>query len=159
MLRKLEKAQQQWGGSIAVIDNWLEERKQLLVLYCQLSGVQQFSGHDNQLPGEADIKAFCQVMMDYISAGHFEVYDQITSKNKSDNNEEGVSLAEELYPQITQSTDVALTFNDNYAEKNADELTEQFDKDLASLGEALDDRFELEDKLIQSLHLAQQTTE
>ena len=47
MLTKLQQATEQWGGFNSTIDDWLEERKQLLVQYCQLAGLPPFERTDN----------------------------------------------------------------------------------------------------------------
>ena len=90
--------------------------------------------------------------MDYLSAGHFEVYDQIVSQCEINGND-SKSLAEALYPKISASTDIALEFNDNYAEPSAENAFDTFDQDLSMLGQTLEDRFGLEDELIQTLFI------
>ncbi len=151
MLTRLEKAQQQWGGSHSLIDNWLAERQQLLVNYCKLAGMSPYDSNDHALPAKADIQAFCQILMDYVSAGHFEVYDSIV-KDCERNGPEGLALAKALYPRISETTDTALDFNDQYAEVNEQDLLADFDTHLSRLGEALELRFELEDELIHNVY-------
>ncbi len=46
MLTRLEKAQQKWGGSHSVIDKWLTERQELLVLFCRIAG---FSPYEKKI--------------------------------------------------------------------------------------------------------------
>ena len=160
MLTRLEQAQNKWGGSHSAIDNWLNERQELLVRYCQLAGTPPFERKDNALPQEADIILFCQLMMDYISAGHFEVYEQIVKACKV-NGAASHQLATNLYPRIDVTTDTALVFNDKYAdqeqingkETNAEELFASFDADLSKVGQAMEERFGLEDELIEALYL------
>lgn len=162
MLTRLEKAQNKWGGSHSAIDNWLNERQELLVRYCQLAGTSPFEQKDNALPVEADIILFCQVMMDYISAGHFEVYEHIVKACKV-NGHNSHQLATKLYPQIDVTTDTALVFNDKYTDReetdengnpiNLEELFADFDADLSKIGQAMEKRFELEDELIEALYL------
>ncbi|NQZ05872.1 MAG: sigma D regulator [Algicola sp.] len=159
MLTRLEQAQDKWGGSHSAIDNWLNERQELLVRYCQLAGTSQFDQQEKALPNEKDILLFCQVMMDYISAGHFEVYEQIVKACKVNGNDSH-SLATTLYPKIDCTTDTALTFNDRYADKNsaenagksAEEVFASFDTDLSHVGQALEERFGFEDELIETLY-------
>ena len=79
MLTRLEKAQQKWGGSHTVIDKWLSERQELLVLYCRIAGFSPYDKKDHALPDQLQIQNFCQLLMDYLSAGHFEVYDDIAN--------------------------------------------------------------------------------
>ena len=151
MLTRLEQAQKQWGGSLGAIDNWLQERQDLLVAYCQLAGLPPFDNVDRALPQKSDIQAFCQVLMDYLSAGHFEVFDQVVAQCKK-NGPDSLASAKQIYPQIAKSTDIALTFNDKYAELDDGDLIEGFDNSLSALGQFLEERFELEDQLIEILH-------
>lgn len=153
MYTRLQSARQQWGGSSTAIDSWLEERQQLIVSYCKLAALPPFDKQqqENQLPAQEDILVFCQLLMDYLSAGHFEVYDQIVSQCQINGND-SKSLAQALYPKISASTDIALEFNDNYAEPSDDNDFTTFDLDLSGLGQALEERFGLEDELIQTLH-------
>lgn len=151
MLSQLEQAQQKWGGSHSVIDAWLAERQELLVLYYKVAGCSP-SRNDKALPEQVDIQSFCQILMDYLSAGHFEIYDNIVEACQ-EKGPESAKLAQSLYPRITETTDVALDFNDKYAEVSQDtQMLEDFDADLSTLGEALELRFELEDELIDNLY-------
>ncbi len=151
MLTRLEKAQQKWGGSHSVIDKWLAERQELLVMYCALAGFNGKGRNDHALPEVAQIQGFCQILMDYLSAGHFEIYDDI-AKQCQQKGPQSIELAKSLYPRISETTDLALEFNDKYTELAADDLMAEFDRDLSTLGEALELRFELEDELIDNLY-------
>lgn len=151
MLTRLEKAQQKWGGSHTVIDKWLTERQELLVLYCRIAGFSPYDKKDHALPDQLQIQNFCQILMDYLSAGHFEVYDDI-AKACEQKGPHSQQLASELYPRISETTDTALDFNDKYAEVDKEDLLKDFDDDLSKLGEALELRFELEDELIDNLY-------
>lgn len=159
MLTRLEQAQNKWGGSHSAIDSWLNERQELLVHYCKLVGTDRTDPKDNALPNHQEIVLFCQVMMDYISAGHFEVYEQIVKACKV-NGSASQELAISLYPRIDSTTDTALSFNDKYADldseenkdKSPDEIFADFDMDLSQVGQALEERFGLEDELIETLY-------
>ena len=151
MLNKLEVAQQQWGGANQVIDAWLLERQEVLVSYCELAGLPPYNKLENTLPQSDDVKRFCQLLLDYISAGHFEIFDNIVASCQK-KGPESSQKAKQIYPLINKSTDFALQFNDKYAENENFKATNGFDESLARLGGLLDDRFELEDKLIQILY-------
>ncbi|AWB67117.1 sigma D regulator [Saccharobesus litoralis] len=151
MLSRLESTQAQYGGASKVIDSWLEERQEWLVRYCQLAGLPPFEKNAAALPNQTEVQAFCQVMMDYLSAGHFEIYDQIVSKCEVHGGE-SVELARSLTPKIAASTEIAVSFNDKYAEANGDDDYEPFDEDLSTLGQQMEERFEYEDKLIHTLY-------
>ncbi len=49
MLERLEQAQEQWGGSHSVIDNWLAERQELLVKYYHLAGCAPYDKKESRV--------------------------------------------------------------------------------------------------------------
>ena len=152
MLTKLEKAKEEWGGTLSIIDTWLEARQECVVLYCQLAGLPPYQQETRSLPEQAKITKFCQILLDYASTGHFEVYEQIIAQCKVDG-EENLKIAQELYSRITKTTDTALNFNDKYAENASDKALLDFDKDLSELGQIMEGRFEREDQLLEVVHL------
>lgn len=152
MLTKLEQAKEEWGGTLAVIDKWLEERQSLVILYCELAGLPPYQQETRSLPAQEKITQFCQMLLDYASKGHFEIYEQIILQCKLDG-EENLKIAQELYSRITSTTDTALNFNDNYAEAKDEQNLLNFDKDLSELGQVMESRFEREDQLLEVVHL------
>ena len=44
MLEDVKTLQQHWGGVSEIIDRWLEERRDMLVKYCELSEIKSFDG-------------------------------------------------------------------------------------------------------------------
>jgi len=151
MLTKLEQAQQAWGGTHNAIDHWLEERQELIVDYCKLEGLPPFE-KTAALPSKDELQAFCQILIDYLSTGHFEVYDQIVSQC-AEYSTQSLKLAQEIQPQIVLTTEALVEFNDKYAEDNQDDdaLIMSLDKDMSKVGELLEQRFELEDRLLYTL--------
>lgn len=147
MLEDCKNAQERWGGVSDIIDKWLKERKELLVQYCGISDIAQKS--NEEMRGSA-VQNLCQIMVDYISAGHFEVYDQLVNEGREFDNHEGLKSADEQFKIIDSSTEQILDFNDKYQE--TDDLTTIVD-DLSSLGETLAHRFEAEDAIIETLHV------
>lgn len=148
MLENCESASERWGGVSKLIDRWLKERKDLLVLFCNLSN--KDSG-DTAEEREVSVRRFCQILVDYISAGHFEVYEQLVKEGKEFGDTEGLEKAKVHYKTIDGTTEEILDFNDKYQE--TDDL-ESLEPDLSSLGEALATRFEAEDNMIEILHMA-----
>ncbi|MBN0988350.1 sigma D regulator [Amphritea pacifica] len=149
MLEKCHNAQERWGGVSDIIDNWLEERRKLISFFVSLpqQNVQETLNDK--------IQEFCQLMMDYISSGHFEVYEQLL-KQGSEFNDGSLEKAQALFPKIQASTDAALDFNDIYSGFEGVTLQEMYELtcQLSSLGEALEERFSLEDTMIEILHTA-----
>jgi len=151
MLTKLEQAQQKYGGANTVIDSWLTERQELLVKYCKLAGLPPFESETKALPEAYDVNSFCQILIDYLSAGHFEVYNDIV-KQCQEHGPESASLAEQIYPQITATTDLLVSFNDKYTNITTETDLSGFDTDLSKVGQILEQRLELEDELIHTLY-------
>ncbi|MDO6565007.1 sigma D regulator [Amphritea sp. 1_MG-2023] len=149
MLEKCRNAQERWGGVSDIIDNWLEERQKLISFFVSLP--QQ--NIQNTLNDK--IQEFCQQMMDYISSGHFEVYEQLL-KQGSEFNDGSLEKAQALFPKIQDSTDAALDFNDIYSNFEGQTLKDMYELtcQLSALGEALEERFSLEDNMIEILHIA-----
>ncbi|PCJ49399.1 MAG: sigma D regulator [Gammaproteobacteria bacterium] len=150
MLNQLDQAKEKWGGYHSLIDRWLEDRQQLLVNFCSLFKVMDTTNQQT-LPDYDSLTKFCQQLVDYISLGHFEVYESLVSECDVEG-ETSLNLAKNLYPEITKTTELALAFNDKYINiKNIDKY-EILSKDLSKIGEVLATRIELEDQLIDTLH-------
>jgi len=150
MLESCESAQERWGGVHKIIDKWLNERQELLVLYVAIQGLKPFSSRET--PVSVKIQAFCQVLMDYCSAGHFEVYEQLI-KEAEEFNDGSIELANKHYPRLEFITSECVAFNDAYqTAENCIEKIADLSKDLSALGELLEERFEIEDSLIEALH-------
>lgn len=150
MLTRLETAKKRWGGNNSVIDSWLNERQGLLVKYCELAALPPYEQKHRTLPAQGAIREFCQLLMDYVSTGHFEIYNDVVSKCE-EHGESSLNLANSVYPKIANTTDYALAFNDKYAEQVKEGELEKFDLDLSKLGQHLEERFAHEDELIGTL--------
>ena len=148
MLDNCKSAHERWGGVSDIIDRWLKERQDLLVLYCNLSAVKEDSISEET---QANLRKFCQIMVDYVSAGHFEIYEQLVNEGREFDDQEGLKKAKVHYKAIDGTTEEILDFNDKYQE--TDDLSSVAD-DLSKLGEAIAIRFEAEDQMIEVLHNA-----
>ncbi len=146
MLNNCESARERWGGVSGIIDKWLNERKDLLVLYC---GLTNRDSTDTSEERAVKLRSFCQILVDYVSAGHFEVYEQLVIEGKEFGDSEGLSKAKVHYKTIDGTTEGILDFNDKYQETDDVETLIQ---DLSALGESLATRFEAEDSMIEVLH-------
>ncbi len=123
----------------------------MIVRYCDLARRGPFTSVEDALK---HLRVFCQVLVDYVSAGHFEIYDQLVEEAII-YNDGGVELARRIYPRIQATTEAALDFNDRF-DKTPEELEElnRLVPQLAELGVMLEERFLLEDTLIEKLHNA-----
>jgi regulator of sigma D len=75
MLENCKTREERWGGVEALIEAWLKERQELIVLYCSLSGAQAKLTSKSRTAQK--LQKFCEILVDYVSAGHFEIYDQL----------------------------------------------------------------------------------
>ncbi len=149
MLEQCRNAKERWGGVSDLIDRWLQERQDLLSLFVALP--QQPLGAE--LVGM--VHNFSEIMVDYASSWHFGVYEHLLAE-ADDFNDGGLDLARELDPKIRTTTDAVLIFSDNYAKRKSLCVQDvaHLCQDLSDLGELLEERFELEDRLIETLHNA-----
>lgn len=149
MLENCKSAKERWGGVNTLIDRWLQERQELLVDYCSLSTISEFD-EKNSEHGKK-IQHFCQTLVDYVSAGHFEVYDQLIKEGREFDDKEALKKAATLYKSIDKTTEYLLDFNDKYQE--TDDLSTLV-ADLSHVGQQLESRFESEDHMIAVCHMA-----
>ena len=150
MLRRNEQAKKRWGGANKTIDHWLEERHVLLINYFNLAALPPYENSHKGLPDVVDIRNFCGQLVDYVSSGHFEIYDQIVREASSQGHSVD-DLADDLFPLISDTTDIALDFNDKYGDIDSTNHCDKFDRDLSALGEAIELRMEFEDQLLNHL--------
>ncbi|MFC3851886.1 sigma D regulator [Salinispirillum marinum] len=150
MLEKCTNAKELWGGVHDLIDRWLNERRDLIVRMFALTQPQE--SNSKEIPLAHRVETFCEILVDYVSAGHFEIYEQLMREAR-EFNDGSEALAEAIFPKIQATTEAILDFNDAYqgAEQVSARQT-QLNADLSALAETLEERFELEDQLIQSLH-------
>ena len=127
-----------------LVENMLTTRKQLLALLFQFPGV--VSDDTTEMKIEL-FEDFCQILVDYIAAGHFGLYARIAEGQER---RKAVSdLAANIYPRIAKTTEVALAFNEKY--EGNEFSSRDLPADLSRLGEEMTTRIELEDQLIQKM--------
>ncbi|MFD2190734.1 sigma D regulator [Pistricoccus aurantiacus] len=150
MLEHCKTAQERWGGVNQLIDRWLEQRRQLLVSFVALEAACDADFEEVEKPL---IDEFSQLLMDYISAGHFEIYPQLREEARSFNDHQALALADQLLERLEMSTELVLGFDADY---DTQALTEQnlprLPAWLERLTKGLAARFNLEDQLIGRIH-------
>lgn len=150
MLKKFKQTQEQWGGASEVIDHWLEKKQHVVVQYCKIAALQPCASKAavSELPSPQELQYFCQDLVDYISEGHFKVYDMVMNKWHATDFQITDDI-HQAYAKIVATTDPLLNFTDQYAAVSEEDELENFDHDLSNVGQILESRFELEDHLIQ----------
>ena len=148
MLENCKSAQERWGGVSEIIDRWLKERQDVLVQFLKLTEISEDVEDLNRGPL---LQSLCQIIVDYISAGHFEVYDQLVKEAEEFDDIDAIRSSSAAFETVDKSTEYILDFNDKYQE--TDDLDAMVE-DLSALGEALESRFEAEDQMIEIMHNA-----
>ncbi len=127
----------------SLISELLEERKQVWGLYCKVSGIEDAP---KAVTIEKLLQDFCQMTVDYISLGHFGIYQRIL--DGSERRKSVVDAAERIYPMISKATEVVLDFNDKYQSVTPAMILHDLSTDLSNVGEQLANRIDWEDQLI-----------
>ena len=138
---------QQFAAVEELLTRWLRERRELLGKYTQIAVALDSALEPAKLT--AYQRALCGLLVDYVSAGHFEVFHELLNEAESFADGSG-ALAQQLIPAIGDTTEVIMAYEEKYGRGEA--YPETLQRDLSSLGEVLESRFVLEDRLIAGLH-------
>ena len=145
MLNQLESLTERVRGSNKLVDRWLHVRKHLLVAYYNLVGLKPGKESFMRL-NEKALDDFCQSLVDYLSDGHFNIYERIIREM------EGTTpylAASKLCPLLEANTLQIMDYYDSTLENAIDHDNYlEFQQALSDIGEALEARFALEDSLI-----------
>lgn len=147
MLNRSNNPEQQFEAVEDLLTRWLKERRALLGKYTEI--VVTLDSHLDNEALEQRQKELCELLVDYVSAGHFEVFHELINEAESFG-DGSCALAEKLMPAIGDTTEVILAYEEKYGETRGS--LEKLKRDLSALGEVLESRFVLEDQLIAGLH-------
>lgn len=133
--------------SRADVNALVNSRSETLSLYADLASHRPYT-ENAQLPEE--LKKFCEALIDYTASAHFQLYQHLDENRER--RRPVMNVANEVYDLISKSTDLILTFNDRYG-SDADLVAHMnhIEHDLSSLGEALADRIQYEDMVIDGM--------
>jgi regulator of sigma D len=123
----------------------LQERGQLLSLFCELAGSER-SAVEVRL---RLLQRFCQLLIDYASLWQFEV--RVLLLETSGEREAVKSALIRHQPAIDTACEVALAFNDRYDSSAHTLDLSRLDRHLSRLGEALAARFDAEDRVVSTV--------
>ena len=124
------------------------ERQQVLVYFWDLTEVTEAESPDPEQQAEL-LKQFCQLLVDYIALGHFEIYQRVVEGKER--RQAVREVAEQVYPTIAETTDALIDFNDKHDGNDPPENNAEFGTDLSRVGKALSIRIDLEDRLLDAL--------
>ena len=122
------------------------ERQEVWSLYCHVAELKPFSANDAV---KSLLTQFLQILVAYVSLDHFGVYERLLAGTERRN---GVlSVAKDIYPEFSATTDAAISFNDKYDNVDKIDVFEDLEQDLSALGESLAKRSDLEDRLCEAM--------
>ena len=139
---------QQFDAVEDLLTRWLKERRELLGKYTEIAVTMDSSSLDDQKLQQRQ-QGLCELLVDYVSAGHFEVFNELLNEAESFADGSG-ALAERLMPTIGDTTEVIMAYEEKYSSTQG--RREKLKRDLSALGEVLESRFVMEDRLIAGLH-------
>ena len=140
-------AQHQFKVVEELLTRWLRERRALLSRYTEI--VVSLDGNPGENALKIRQKALCQLLVDYASSGHFEIFHELI--NEAETYADGSDqLALQLMPNIGDTTEVIMAYDEKYSSEET--YTDTLERDRSALGEVLESRFVLEDRLIAGLH-------
>lgn len=119
-----------------------KERQQVWSLYCKVADLKPFSSTSET---QEVLTQFTQLMIDYVSLGHFGIYEYLLSGKER--RELVLTAAKKIYPEFSKTTENVMSFNDKYDDHKHKFKTDTLETDLSALGESLAKRIELEDDL------------
>lgn len=129
-----------------MVNKLLLERQEMLVKFCQVAGLEPYTPDK---PVKQELEEFCQVLVDYSAFGYFEIYNRII--NGEERRKQVLEVAKQIYPQIAESTDFAVAFNDKYDALTHDQPLDHLSEDLGTLGQEIAMRIDVEDQLVTAL--------
>jgi regulator of sigma D len=147
MPNKRNDAKQQFQAVEDLLTRWLKERRAVLGKYTEI--IVTLDSHADPEVLEQRQKMLCELLVDYVSAGHFEVFHELANEAESFG-DDSCALTEKLMPAIGDTTEVILAYEEKYGDGQGQ--LQKLKRDLSALGEVLESRFVLEDRLIAGLH-------
>ncbi|RDB43808.1 sigma D regulator [Halomonas sp. DQ26W] len=152
MLEDCKSARERWGGVHQLIDRWLDERRELLVSFIELK---EACDTELEAVSKTQIDRFSELLLDYISAGHFEIYPQLREEALAFEDQDALGIAAQLLERLEMSTELVLAFDADYSTPvRCQHFLPRLPAWLDRLAKGLIERFALEDQLIARLHAA-----
>lgn len=124
-----------------------EERSAVWAMYCKMAEMRPFFANSEKV--RPMLSRFSQLLIDYVSLGHFGIYEHLLAEKKQQF--AVLAYANRLYPAFSNTTASAISFNDAYDDGKRNFKTDNLASDLSMLGEHLARRMELEDRLCSML--------
>jgi regulator of sigma D len=127
----------------SLVNKWLKERQNLIVAFSSLCQIHPLKEESHPI---VDLEEFCELLVDYLCRGHFEMYATLIQEIESCPSSQ-LKIHPTLLDRLLLSTEKARAFDRAYEDATS---YDNLENDLSLLGENLAHRFEWEDELIQA---------
>jgi len=149
----VSKNEERRGQSQKMVDELRQERKQVWALFCQIAEQKPFENGDKLAPV---LEQFAEILVDYVSLGHFGLFERALSGNER--RAHIFEVVKQVYPLYAQTTDAVIMFNDSFDVANKKIDFNVLEQSLSRLGEDLAKRMDLEDQVCAALLKRQETS-
>ena len=160
LLTTLEQTKQVSKGQLKWIDDMILARENLIKSYFILLSAtkEQLETDDDNADNSYELQHalsnFCELLIDYLTRGHFLVYPNILTIMEHVSSKRLI-IARRLIPRVNATTEPLLEFNDKYADliNLNDEIIKNLLNNLGKVGEILEIRFKHEDRMVIALQI------
>ncbi len=131
------------------VNELLEERRQLLLSFCQAAGLG--ASHEQTAAGDKSmvLKRLCQLLMDYYALWQFEIHDYLMQEETLYSHALiELHLASD---RLDESRTIAVAFNDKYDAEDHTLHMESLEHDLSLLGEEIAQQVGLENRILHAM--------
>jgi regulator of sigma D len=141
MLDQATQSLVKFSGHSNSLDRWLQHRQLLVSGYFHMITKAQAS----TLPQLSDVRYWCVELVDYLTAGHFQVFSELVPVANAP--QQTADEFDAKYSSISSTTDDLLKMQETVFSLNEDNNV-ALQEMLSGLGETLAKRLEMEDLLI-----------
>ena len=128
------------------LNSLLSSRTETLTLFNQLAGLRPYKPDDEV---QMALQEFCEALVDYTASAHFQLYRFIDEG--TERRAKVLEIAQQVYPNIADTTQQILDFNEKYDFEDKCNSLGELDSDLSQLGVILADRILYEDQVIAAI--------
>ncbi|AKC32320.1 Rsd/AlgQ family anti-sigma factor [Candidatus Pantoea carbekii] len=130
------------GNNNQLVRSWLYIRQKLLKTYYNVIGIKTKKTIFSVL-NEKALDTFCYLLLDYLSIGHFSIYERIIKNYQ-------LHSVTQMYNFLQKNTACLMQLYDKFLHQPIDYKSYMtFNHALSKVGEILESRFVIEDLLIQ----------
>ena len=159
LLTTLNRTKQISSGHLKWIDEMIRGREQLITAYFKLLTLpvdKDDTASRDLHPSYEQMNEFCNLLVDYLSRGHFKVYPKILTIMENVSSRRMI-VARRLIPRIENTTEHLLKFDAKYGKELDEGIMSSWREDLSYVGQWLEIRFKHEDRMVIALQIMDNT--